>query len=62
MPGKVMEKIIVETMHMKNKEVIDDNQHGFIKGKSCLINLVAFYNSIAALMDQRKSNNIIYLD
>ena len=29
---------------MENKEVISDSWLGFTKGKSCLTNLVAFYN------------------
>lgn len=41
-----MEQILLKSLlrNMANKdELIDGNQHGLIKGKSCLINLVAFY-------------------
>jgi len=58
-----MEQILLETMlrHVENKKAICDSKHGLIKGKSCLTDLVAFYDALNALVDKRRVTDIICL-
>ena len=64
MPGKILEQILLESVlrHMKNNKVVGDSQHGFTKGKSCLSNLVAFYDGATELMERGTAADIICLE
>lgn len=48
--------------HVENKEVPGDNQHMFTDVKSYLIYLVAFYDEVTVLVDNRRPADNICLD
>ncbi|KAK4821440.1 hypothetical protein QYF61_020023 [Mycteria americana] len=63
-PGKLMEQIILSaiTRHIEDNQGIKPSQHGFRKGRSCLTNLISFYDKVTCLVDEGKAVHVVYLD
>lgn len=58
-PGNIMELL---EFRLKYTEVIRGSQHSFTKGKSWLMNLMAFSDGVAASAVKGKLMDVIYLD
>ncbi|CAM4456862.1 unnamed protein product [Caretta caretta] len=63
-PGKIMEQVFKESIlkHLHERKVIRNSQHGFTKGRSCLTNLIAFYDEITGSVDEGKAVDVLFLD
>ena len=48
--------------HLDQYNRIDRSQHGFTKGKSCLTNLLDFFEVVTKDLDEGNSVDLIYLD
>ncbi|CAM5099452.1 unnamed protein product [Eretmochelys imbricata] len=59
-----MEQVLKESIlkHFEERKVIRKSQHGFTKGKSCLTNLIAFYDEITGSVDEGKAVDLLFLD
>ncbi|KAJ7417034.1 RNA-directed DNA polymerase from mobile element jockey-like protein [Pitangus sulphuratus] len=63
-PGKVMGKITLGSTgkHLKDNAVTGHSQHGVMRGKSRLSNLISFYNSVNHLVYQGKPVDVMVSD
>ncbi|NXV07351.1 RTJK polymerase, partial [Cettia cetti] len=63
-PGKVMEQFILSviTLNLQDSQGIRHSQHGFRRGRSCLTNLISFYDQVTRLVDAGKAVDVVYLD
>jgi hypothetical protein len=61
---KLFEKIIRDKIvaFLEVNKLISENQHGFRSNRSCLTNLLDFFNDVYANWDVRVPYDIIYLD
>ena len=59
-----MESIIKDKIveHLQVFNLINDSQHGFMKGRSCLTNLLEYLETVTKLLDEGVSVDVIYLD
>jgi len=62
--GKIRERFILSALnrHVKNNQGIRPSQHGFMKGRSSLTNLISFYDQVTCLVDEGKAVDVVYLD
>ena len=57
-----MEQIVLReiTRHMQVNRGIRPSQHGFTKGRSCLTNLISFYDPVTHLVDEGKAVDVVF--
>ncbi|GAB0181866.1 hypothetical protein GRJ2_000651900 [Grus japonensis] len=55
-----MEQVILSaiTRHVQDNQVIRPSQHGVMKGRFCLTNLISFYDKVTHLMDEGKAVDV----
>ena len=63
-PGKVMESLIRDSVvnHLEDNNVILETQHGFRRGKSCVSNMLLYWDKITAFIDKGIPVDVAYLD
>ena len=62
---KILEKLIRKKWveHLEKHEILSERQYGFRKGKSCVTNLLCYYDRVAETMQERDGwVDSIYLD
>lgn len=61
---KLMESIIKDKMveHLDNNKLISKNQHGFVKNKSCVTNLMETIDTITYNLWHKQPTDVIFLD
>jgi hypothetical protein len=63
-PCKMLESIIKDELnkHMEGNGLINESQHGFMKGRSCVTNIVEFMEVVTKATDAGQAVDIFYLD
>ena len=61
---KVFESILKDNLveFLQSNSIINSNQHGFVKGKSWLTNLLSFLEDCSVSLDEGHPVDVLYLD
>ena len=57
---RVLRKALVE--HLKSNNLLNEAQHGFRRGRSCITQILKYYDSILTLLEDGQSVDAVYLD
>eukprot|EP00061_Rhincodon_typus_P004431 g22557.t1 len=62
--GKVLEGILRDKIYLdlERQGQIRDSQHGFVHGKTCLINSIVFSEEVTKRIDEDRMEDMIYMD
>jgi len=62
--GKVMEQIVLSaiTWHTQDNQMIRCSQHGFMKGRPCLTDLISFCDKAILLVDEGEAMDVVHLN
>ena len=62
--GKLLEGILRDRIyrHLETQGLIRDSQHGFMSGKSCLTNLIEFFEGVTKKIDECSAVDVVYMD
>ena len=60
--GKEMERIMYDELYCRTINLIDNRQHGFLRNKSCVINMNTLVESISTTVMENLPTDIIYFD
>jgi len=63
-PCKIMEGMIRDSLlkYLEETDQISSRQHGFLRGRSCLTNLLETFEAWTAALDEGYGTDVIYLD
>jgi Reverse transcriptase (RNA-dependent DNA polymerase) len=61
---RLMESIVKDQVasHLERYDLIRATQPGFVRGKSCTTNLLAFLDKVTTVLDQGGAVDVVYLD
>ena len=64
MVGKLLERNLRDRIysHLEINGRISERQHGFVKGRSCLTNLIEFFEEAMKMIDEGRAGDVVYMD